>query len=297
MKILLIILTGQLMAWLPLKAQDTLLPDFIISAPVRVANGFSFTEGSSVADDGRVYFTDQPNDKIYVWHEENGISLFKEGTERSNGTYFDKNGGLIACADLQNRLIRFNTDGSFSVIYEGGFEGKYLNGPNDIWIDHKGGIYITDPYYYRNYWEAGHKQMMEIEGVYYLSSSGTLIRVIDDLKKPNGIVGSPDGKFLYVSDIKDQKTWKYEINTDGTLGQRIFFAAVGSDGIALDNQGNLYLTSGKVIIVNSSGIKTGEITLPEAPSNLCFGGKDKNILFITARTSVYVVQTRVRGVE
>lgn len=297
MRNLLFITIGNLITWMPVQAQENMKPDFIVSEPVRVSTGYGFTEGSSVSADGSVYFTDQPNDKIYVWNENSGVTLFKEGTERSNGTWFDAEGKLIACADLHNRLISFNRDGSYSVVFEGGYEGKHLNGPNDLWRDQKGGIYFTDPYYYRNYWTPGHKQELSIEGVYYVSPSGTIVRVIDDLAKPNGIVGSPDGKFLFVSDIKDQKTWRYTIGADGSLGKKEIFAPYGSDGITLDQEGNLYLTTSKVIIVDKHGKTIGEIALPEAPSNLCFGGKERNILFITARTSVYTVQTKVRGVE
>lgn len=297
MRNLLFFAIGNLITWMPVHAQEHMKPDFIISEPVRVSTGYGFTEGSSVAADGSVYFTDQPNDRIYVWSEDSGVTLFKEGTERSNGTWFDPEGKLIACADLYNRLISFNRDGNYSVVFEGGYEGKHLNGPNDLWRDQKGGIYFTDPYYHRNYWASGHKQELSVEGVYYVNPSGTIVRVIDDLNKPNGIVGSPDGRFLFVSDIKDQKTWRYEIGSDGTLVKKEFFAPYGSDGITLDQAGNLYLTTGKVIIVDKLGNTVGEITLPEAPSNLCFGGKERNILFITARTSIYTVETKVRGVE
>jgi gluconolactonase len=273
------------------------MTDLAISKPVQAATGYGFTEGSSVSADGRVFFTDQPKNKIYIWDESKGISVFKEECERSNGTYFDSNDLLYACADLHNRLIKIKPDGEIVGVHDLGYGGKPLNGPNDLWIDKKGGIYITDPYYHRNYWEPGHVQPQDVQAVYYLKPGGELIRVIDDLKQPNGIVGTPNGKFLFVSDISDQKTWKYSINEDGTLKDKVYYAPYGSDGITLDNMGNLYLTSGSVIIINNKGIKSGEIDLPEAPSNLCFGGKDRNILFITARTSVYVVKMKVRGVE
>ena len=263
----------------------------------KTGTGYSFTEGSSVAADGRVFFTDQPNDKIYVWDEKAGISLFKENCERSNGTWFDPQGNLLACADLHNRLVKFTPGGNMIILLDQGFEGRHFNGPNDLWQDSKGGIYFTDPYYHRPYWAAGHKQLLDIQAVYYLKPSGEVIRVIDDLGQPNGIVGTPDGRILYVADIMGRTTWKYIIEEDGTLSHKTSFAPAGSDGMTLDSRGNVYLTFGKVLIYDKNGEKAGEIEIPESPSNLCFGGSDRKTLFITARTSVYTLKTNVQGVE
>ena len=262
----------------------------------KAGGGFAFTEGPAVAADGRVYFTDQPNDRIYVWDEKKGISLWKEGTGRSNGMYFNKKGELVACADLHNQLAYFDKNKKLQVIYEG-YNNKHLNGPNDLWITPNGGIYFTDPYYQRDYWENGHKQLQDVRGVYYRSPEGKVIRVIDDFKQPNGLVGTPDGKILYVSDINDKKIWKYNIQPDGTLTGKTFFAPHGSDGMTIDNKGNVYLTSGKVWVYSPEGKLVHEIEVQESPSNVCFGGKKRNILFITARTSVYTIKTMVKGVD
>jgi len=263
----------------------------------KAGTGYSFTEGSSVAADGSVFFTDQPNDRIYVWNENTGIQLFIEGCERSNGTYFDKEGNLYACADLNNKIVKFTPAGHLIEIISSGYEGKHFNGPNDLWLEKKGGIYFTDPYYHRDHWEKGHQKMQDAEAVYYLEPSGNLTRVIGDLGQPNGIVGTPDGKTLYVADIKGRTIWKYTITADGSLTNKTSFAPAGSDGMTLDNEGNVYLTFGKVLIFNPGGEKIGEIEIPENPSNLCFGGKDRKTLFITARTSVYTLRMKVRGVE
>lgn len=267
----------------------------------KAGTGYSFTEGSSVAADGRVYFTDQPNDRIYVWDEEKGVSLFMEGTQRSNGTYMDANGNLIACADLHNTLIAITPDRQIIPFRIKDYEGKHFNGPNDLWIHPEGFLYFTDPYYHRNYWPMDHKQELNTQAVYLfkhkVDSPGSITRVIDDLQQPNGIVGTPDGKYLYVADIKGKTTWKYIILNEGALGQKSWFAPAGSDGMTLDGDGNVYLTYGKIMIFNSNGNKLGEIELPESPSNLCFGGKKRDVLFITARTSVYTLKMKVRGVE
>lgn len=279
---------------------QSFLPEQLVTKGAQVeraGTGYTFTEGSSTASDGAVYFTDQPNDRIYIWTEDDGITLFMEGTQRSNGTYFDKSGNLLACADLRNSIIRIRKDRKTEIIHDQGYDNRHFNGPNDLWIHPEGGIYLTDPYYRRNYWPPDHRQALDIQGVYYLTPQGNITRVIDDLQQPNGIVGSRDGKYLFVADIKGKTTWKYKINADGTLSDKTLFAPAGSDGMTIDEKGNIYLTFGKVLIFNPAGEKIGEIELPESPSNLCFAGRKRNILFITARTSVYTIKMKIRGVE
>lgn len=262
----------------------------------KVQGGFAFTEGPSVAPDGRVFFTDQPNDKIEVWSEDGKITTFLTPCGRSNGTYFNRKGELVACADLHNKLVAFTMDKKERTLV-GNFDGKHLNGPNDLWIAPNGGIYFSDPYYFRDYWEQGHQEIQDTRGVYYLSPEGKVTRVIADFKQPNGLIGTPDGKTLYVSDINDGKIWKYSIQPDGSLANKTFFAPEGSDGMTIDNLGNVYLTSNTVSVYNPQGENIARIEVPEQPSNVCFGGKKRNILFITARTSVYTLKMKVKGVN
>lgn len=263
----------------------------------KAGSGYAFTEGPSVAPDGRVFFTDQPNDKIFTWNEkDNTITTFLQSCDRSNGTYFNQKGELVACADLHNRLVIFSMEGKQRTIAEN-YNGQPLNAPNDLWITPNGGIYFSDPYYARDYWEPGHKEVQDKRGVYYLNPEGKVIRVSDDYKQPNGLIGTPDGKTLYVSDINDQKIWKYTINTDGSLSNKSFFAPEGSDGMTIDNQGNIYLTNKFVSVFDKTGKPIAHIEVPEMPSNVCFGGKERNILFITARTSVYTLKMNVKGVN
>ena len=263
----------------------------------KVGQGYAFTEGPAVAPDGRVFFTDQPNDKIYIWNEKgNKISTFLNASERANGTFFNKKGELLACADLHNRLVAFDKSGKMIVLSEN-FNQQHLNGPNDLWIAPNGGIYFTDPYYPREYWETGHEELQDKRAVYYRNPEGKVIRVIDDFKQPNGLIGTPDGKTLYVSDINDGKIWKYNIQPDGTLANKTFFAPEGSDGMTIDNRGNVYLTNKVVSVFNAEGKNIARIEVPEQPSNVCFGGKKRNILFITARTSVYILKMNVNGVQ
>ncbi len=263
----------------------------------KVGGGYSFTEGPSVSPDGRVFFTDQPNDKIEVWSEKgNKITTFLKSCERSNGTYFNKKGELVACADLHNRLVTFNKKGKMTILAEN-YNGQPLNAPNDLWIAPNGGIYFSDPYYARDYWEAGRRELQDKRGVYYLNQEGKVSRVIDDYKQPNGLIGTPDGKTLYVSDINDHKIWKYDIQPDGTLANKTIFAPEGSDGMTIDNRGNVYLTNSVVSVFDKTGKSVARIEVPEQPSNVCFGGEKRNILFITARTSVYLLRMNVKGVQ
>ncbi|HKJ79263.1 MAG TPA: SMP-30/gluconolactonase/LRE family protein, partial [Prolixibacteraceae bacterium] len=262
----------------------------------KVETGYTFTEGPAAAPDGKVYFTDQPNDRIYVWDENKGVSLWLEETKRSNGMYFNKKGQLVTCADLENELAYFDNNKKLHTIHSG-FDGKQLNAPNDLWIAPNGGIYFSDPYYHRSWWKEDRGEEQDVRGVYYLSPDGEITRVIDDFVQPNGLIGTPDGKMLYVADINDKKIWRYDIQKDGTLSNKSFFAPKGSDGMTIDNKGNVYLTSGKVWVYSPKGDLIEEIEVPESPSNVVFGGKKRDILFITARTSVYTLDMEVKGVD
>jgi len=267
------------------------------AAPRLIASQFSFTEGASVDRKGNVFFTDQPNNKIWEYDIDGRLTLWMDSAGRSNGTYFDREGNLVTCADDKGELWSISPDKKVTILMKD-LGGHQLNGPNDCWIDRKGGIYFTDPYYQRPYWT---RTKPDIDGmkVYYLpKGKDQAILVADSLVRPNGIVGTPDGKWLYVADIQDRKTYKYRINKDATLTDRQLFAEMGSDGITLDEKGNLYLTGKGVTVFNPSGEKIAYIPVgTKSTSNLCFGGKGKKELFITAVESVYVLPMRVKGVE
>lgn len=263
----------------------------------KISDQFSFTEGPAVNKKGEIYFTDQPNDRIWKFDTDNRLSIYMEKTGRSNGLYFDKQGNLIACADEKNELWSIAPNGKKMVLLSS-HDGKLLNGPNDLWINPTGGIFFTDPYYQRDYWT---RKKPDIEGqkVYYLPKGAKQAIVVDDkLVQPNGIVGSKDGKTLYVADIRDNKTYRYTINADGSLSNRELFVSMGSDGMTLDEKGNLYLTGRGVTVFNPGGQKIGFIPVPSKwVGNLCFGGKDRKTLFITASESVYTIRMAVRGIE
>ncbi|MCW3117154.1 MAG: SMP-30/Gluconolaconase/LRE-like region-containing protein [Chitinophagaceae bacterium] len=264
---------------------------------IQVSKQFSFTEGPATDKKGNIFFTDQPNDKIWKFDTHGQLSVFMDKTGRSNGLYFDKKGRLIACADEKNQLWAITPQKKVTILIND-FHGLRLNGPNDLWMDPKGGIYFTDPYYQRDYWE---RKKPDIDGqkVYYLANGKQEAVVVDgDLMQPNGVVGTPDGKYLYVADIQAGKTYQYEIRADGGLINRKLFIQQGSDGMTLDNKGNLYITGKGVTIYDKSGKRIGNIPVPANwTANVCFGGKDRTTLFITASESIYTLQMEVRGVE
>ncbi len=256
----------------------------------KLAGGFAFTEGPACDAEGNVYFSDIPNSRIHKWSVDGKLSTFRENSGRANGLYFDRRGNLLACEGGNRRLTSIAPDGRVTVLADR-FDGKRFNSPNDLWIDPQGGVYFTDPRY-------GPMDGLELDGfhVYYLAPDRKqLVRVIDDLVKPNGVVGTKDGKRLYVADAGDGKTYVYRIRPDGSLTDRRPIAPVGSDGMTLDERGNLYLTRGVVHVYSPGGEKLAEIEVPEAPANVCFGGKDRRTLFITARRGLYRLRMNVAG--
>lgn len=265
--------------------------------PQLISKQFSFTEGASVDKEGNVFFTDQPNNKIWEYDIYGKLSVFLDNAGRSNGMYFDHKGNLVTCADEHEQLWSISPDKKITVLLKD-YRGKLMNGPNDIWIDSKGGIYMTDPYYQRPWWTRT-KSDLDGQKVYYLPKGKDQPVIVDaDLKQPNGIVGTPDGKYLYVADIGDNKTYKYTINKNHTLSDRKLFVEQGSDGMTLDEKGNVYLTGQGVTIYNSEGKKIGHIAIPEPwTANLCFGGTHKDVLFITASKGIYTIKMNVKGVE
>jgi gluconolactonase len=261
-----------------------------------LAAEFKFTEGPAADAEGNVYFTDQPNDRILKWSTNGKLSTFLQPCGRSNGLCFDAKGNLWACADEKNQLWRIDPSGKVTVIVKD-YQGKLLNGPNDIWIRPDSGMYFTDPFYKRNYWKRGPKEQ-DREAVYYLAPDyKTLTRVAGDLQQPNGIIGTADGKILYVADIKGNKTYAYDIQADGTLKDKRLFCKLGSDGMTIDNEGDVYLTGRGVTVFDKAGRQVEHIEVPEKwTANVCFGGKDRKTLFITASEKLYGLKMVVAGV-
>ena len=265
----------------------------------KLAGDFAFTEGATCDKNGNVFFVDQPNDRIMEWSADGKLSTFMQPSQYANGMMFDAKGNLIACADEHNQLWSIAPDKTVTILVTN-YEGKYLNGPNDVWIAPNGAMYLTDPFYKRKWWD--HDTMaLTNQPVFYLSADRTkLFPVANDLKKPNGITGTPDGRTLYVADIQGDKTWRYDILPDGSLTNKTLFCSKGSDGMTIDENGDLVMcatgqTNG-VSIFNPAGKLIDHIDVPEKWSaNVCFGGKDRRTLFITASTGLYSIRMNVKG--
>ena len=288
-----------------------------------LAEGFSFTEGPAVDHRGNVFFTDQPNDKIYRWDARTrAVTLFLEGTGRSNGMAIDHEGNIIAAADMYGELWKIYPDGSHEVLVDN-YQGKRLNGPNDVWINPiNGGIYITDPIFPRSYWESDDPRQQPWEPtrseqapqgkggyVYYLPPGGrSLIRVTTEAMGwesdawPNGVVGTPDGKKLYVNKwYYDNKggTWVFDIRPNGMLTNMRKLTDWGGDGMSMDELGNIYISNGEgVMAFDRRGNNILKIPTGGGATNNTFAGRDGKTLFITGPADkVTAIRMKVKGAQ
>ena len=262
----------------------------------KLGGGFGFTEGPANDAQGNVYFTDQPNDRIMKWNVDGTIEEWLKPCGRSNGMAFDKGGNLITCADDKNELWSISPDKKVTVLIQN-YHGRLMNGPNDVWIRPDGGMYITDPLYARPYWTRSPDSQVFGQDVYFLTPDRkNLIQETSDLKTPNGIIGTPDGRFLYVGDLGLNETFRYRIQKDGSLADKTLFCKLGSDGMTMDAKGNVYLSGHGVTVFDRTGHQIEEIKVPESwVGHVAFGGKDHQLLFITASNGIYGLQMQVRG--
>ena len=266
----------------------------IVSAGVeakKLSDGFKFTEGASLGPDGRIYFSDIPNNKVMVYDPESeALETYRENSKATNGMMWMPNDALISCEGKGRRVSRHMIGGGYNTLAEK-FNGKRLNSPNDLDVDNFAGIYFSDPRY------GDREDMeMEVEGVYYINRQRKLTRIIDDLERPNGLILSPDYSTLYVADQAANKTFKYDVKKPGVIENKTEFAPIGSDGMTIDDFGNVYLTNGKFVHAYSpEGKELAKIEFPEMPANVTFGGKDRSTLFVTARKGFYSIKTNVSG--
>jgi gluconolactonase len=253
-------------------------------APVPIAGSYQFTEGPAADPGGNVYFSDIDAGKIYRWSPDGSVSLFRDGLSGPNGLAFDRTGNLIACEGGTGRLIAVDPDGRITVLADR-YGGVRFNEPNDLWIDPQGGIYFTDPAYRSAAVQDG-------EDVYYLSPDRSRVeRVVRDMVKPNGLVGTPDGKTLYIADWAAGRTYAYAVHADGSLSGKRLFVSSGSDGMTVDAMGNVYLTvPNRVDIYRPDGTRLAAIPIPNTPTNVEFTGPDGRTLFVTAQTAAYTVR-------
>jgi gluconolactonase len=277
--------------------QDALGPVIAKGAKLEVlGTGFSFTEGPAADKEGNVYFTDQPNDRIMLWHTNGKIEVWLSPSGRSNGMWFDRSGNLIACADENNQLWSISKDKKIAVLVRD-YQGSLLNGPNDVWIRPNGGMYVTDPLYVRSYWKRDPKSQLDAQHVFYLTPDRKSFRpVAFSFGTPNGIIGTPDGKTLYIGDLGRSETYRFKIEKDGRLTGGTPFFPLGSDGMTMDERGDIYISGNGVTVVDKNGGQIAHIDVPEPwVGHVAFGGADHKLLFITAGDKVFGLKMTVRG--
>jgi len=254
-----------------------------------IADGFLFAEGPAADNSGNLYFSDILANRIYQWSSTAGVTVFKENSGGANGLYINNNAELLAAEGNNKRIVALDSSATVTALAEQ-YNMLPFNEPNDLWATANNAIYFTDPVYNTNLSQDG-------EHVYYLSRQDNKVtRVVDDMVRPNGIIGTADGKTLYITDHGGNATYQYSINSDGSLSGKTLFASVGGDGMTLDDQGNLYIAAEKVLVYNSAGSLIESIIVPEQPTNMTFGGIDGSILFITTRSAVFSLQMTVSGV-
>ncbi|MBD3674502.1 MAG: SMP-30/gluconolactonase/LRE family protein [Planctomycetaceae bacterium] len=260
---------------------------------------FQFTEGPAKAPDGTIYFTDIPADRIYQISASGKLSVFLEPAGHCNGLMVTADGTLYACS-MDGQLIKIDRKTKQVTPVAPEYKGKRFNAPNDLVVDRSGGIYFTDPHF-----RAPEPLPQGKTAVYYRSAEGKVTRLIDDLKAPNGVILSPDEKTLYVIPSMQAEMMAYAVKSPGKLGPGKLFCTLkqqngqsgrGGDGLTVDTDGNLYITSGLGLqIYNPAGKLLGIMEFPEQPANVTFGGEDNSVLYVTARTSLYTAKVKTTG--
>ncbi len=264
-----------------------------------VVDGLKFTEGPVWHPEGYLVFSDIPADTIYRLTDE-GAREFRRPSGKSNGLAFDREGRLLACEHGNRRVSRTEADGTV-VALATHYEGKRLNSPNDLCLHSDGSVYFTDP----PYGLEGRKQELAFAGVFRIAPDGSLSVLATDFTKPNGIALSPDERTIYVADTERQLVMAYDVSADGRLENQREFVRLktpnrwsGPDGMKVDVQGNLYVTSpGGVWVYTPEGKLLTMIALPEIPTNCAFGGADGRTLYITAGDGVYAARVEHQGLD
>ncbi len=264
-----------------------------------VKDNFQFVEGPTRTPDGSLYFTDIPAETIYQLSPEGTVEVFLKPSKKANGLMYGGDGKLLAC-QMAGQLVRIDLKTKETEVLADKYQDKPFNACNDLVIDKQGGIYFTDPRYgAANPWPQG------TEAFYYRAADGTVTRLGEDIAAPNGIILSPDETTLYVVPSMQRTVVAYAVKAPGKLGERkVLFELqqppnnnnAGGDGLTVDTQGNLYITTGLGLqVVSPAGKMLGIIEIPEHPANVTFGGPENKTLYITARTGLYRCEMEVTG--
>jgi gluconolactonase len=290
--------------------------------------GLTFSEGPKWMN-GKVYFSNMYFDQSFNASPQKSSTVeldpggsyryITQGKMQTNGLYPYKNGHLIVCDMMGHRLVEMTTNGEVVKVLADKYEGKLIDGPNDVITDAKGGFYFTDPQFTME-----PQKNQPGRAVYYVAPDGKITRITkpNEFAMPNGILLSPNGKTLYINNCyddeswypvkseKDNYIWAYDVNPDGTISNERKFAKLfliesvldrkgrssSADGMAIDKMGNIYVaTYYGVQIFNAKGEFIGMINLPSFPVSLCFGDKDMKTLYIVSYSSVYKIRTNMEG--
>jgi gluconolactonase len=283
-------------------------PYVLGNAPLKqLATGFDWVEGPVWFGDANcLLFSDIPNNKIMRWSDDAGITIYRDPSNFSNGHTRDLQGRLVSCEHGTRRVTRTEFDGSITILADH-FEGKRLNSPNDVVVKSDGSIWFSDPHYgiMTNY--EGYKAKQELPcHVYRVNPESLAVSaMIADMNCPNGLAFSADETRLYVADTgkmfsdDPQHMRVYSLTADGAIGDGKLFHKIepgAADGFRLDTYGNVWSSAADgVHCINPSGKLIGKILVPELVSNVCFGGRGKHQLYITATTSIYRISLNVTG--
>lgn len=290
------------------EALDPQFSRFVLgNAPVKeIASGFDWVEGPVwFGDLNCLLFSDIPNNRIMRWIPGVGVSTFRAPSNFSNGHTRDRQGRLVSCEHGTRRVTRTELDGSITVIADR-FAGKRLNSPNDVIVASDGAVWFSDPHYGISTDYEGTKSEQELPcNVYRVDTNGHIEAVLTDFNCPNGLAFSPDESRLYVADTgrmfsKDpQHIRVFTVGSNWKLsGGEVFHSITPgcADGMRVDESGNLWSSAADgVHCIAPNGQLLGKILVPQTVSNVCFGGRHKHQLFITATTSVYSISLAIRG--
>jgi gluconolactonase len=263
-----------------------------------LGEGYPYAYGAATDRDGNVFFTDPFGNRIVKWTAVDGkFADWLTPSGFSKGLRFDKAGNLLAVAVEKGEVRSIRPDKTVSVL-AATFDGKQFNGPNDLWIRPDGGVYFTDPYYRTSFLIRDPKARMAGQHVYFMTPDRkTITQVTTDLLYPYGIIGTSDGKVLYVGDIVGQATWAFDIQAGGELTNKHLFFNRSTEGMTVDGEGNVYLTRNGVTVLDQAGQTIAQIDVPVGlTTSVTFGGKDRDLLFITTTDKyVYGLRMRVKG--
>lgn len=287
----------------PARAETPISPVGLVEL---IRGEFEFLEGPAYhAETKTLYFSDIPANKIYSLDSQGKIDVFTDSSNHTNGIVSGTRGkfaGKLVACQMDGQIVTYDPKSKQVEVLADAYDGERFNAPNDLVVDADGGVYFTDPLF-----RAPTPLPQEIQAVYYRAADGTVTRVTGHIAAPNGVALSADGKQLYIIPSQQAEMLVYPITGPGKLGEgKVLCSLVqpegrsgtGGDGMVVDVEGNLYITSNLgVQIFSPSGQFRGVVQTPEVPANVTFGDADRKTMYITARKGLYKVRMPIAGLE